>query len=142
MIATQADLSDATGRIAVVQVDGTAAASDIDLGPPAEGEIWEVLAAWGIHDDTGNARTCAWLFSDGVTNDLAAGGKSMVDLLPLSLYSVDGNVNVLGHDWSKPLRLNKATYLTYRVVAIGAGKKGYIKAIIRKYRGVEAWSNT
>lgn len=141
MIATQAHFQESGAILDVVQIDGAAATADVDLGPATEGELWEVLAAWGLHDDTGQSRTCAWLFSDGVTNDLAAGAKSMVDLLPVSLYSVDANVNVLGHNWPRPIVLNSVTYLTFRVVSIGAGKKAYIKAIIRKYRGIEVFSN-
>jgi hypothetical protein len=141
MIATQASIKDAEGITTVIQIDGTAATDDTDLGPPPTGEVWEILAAWGLHDNA-VAKACAWTLSDGVTADMAEGAKSMAALLPLSVYSNDANVSVLGQgDWKQPIRLNAACYLTYRAVGMEAGKKGYIKAIIRKFRGIESWSN-
>jgi hypothetical protein len=141
MIATQASLKDAEGKTCQVLITGTAATDDTDLGPPPTGEIWEILAAWGVHDNAA-AKATAWLLSDGVTNDMAQGAKSMAALLPLSVYTNDANVSVLGQgDWKQPLRLNASCYLTYRAVGMEAGKMGYIKATIRKFTGIESWSN-
>jgi len=141
MIATQASMKDAEGITTVLLISGTAGAADTALGPPPTGEIWEILAAWGIHDSAAG-KACAWLQSDGVTTDQAQGAKTMTSLLPLSVYSNDANVSVLGTgDWKQPIRLTHTNSLIYRVSAIGGGEHGFIKTTIRKFRGVEAWGN-
>lgn len=126
----------------VVSVSGAAAGTTVDLQPDT-GEVWLVAGAIGFHDDNGGARVCGWQLHDGVT-ELNYPGASIANgvYLPVYNWNSAGAANYSGSDFMLPLVLNQVTHLTFVGVAIGAGKKLYIRAAVYKFRGFGPWSNT
>lgn len=123
-------------------VAGAAAATTVDL-QPAEGEQWVVAWAQGLHDDNGGARTLGFSIHDG-TNALNIGpGVAIANGVCIPLYQTnpDGVAGKAGQEWQLPLVLNSVCHLTLIGVAIGAGKKLYINALVYVYRGIGPWSN-
>lgn len=126
-----------------VSLAGAAAGTTVDLAPAA-GEIWIVAWAQGLHDDNGGARVCGWQLHDGTTSVNIGPGVALTNGLCIPLYQTnpDGVAGKGGMEWALPLVLNQVTHLTLVGVAIGAGKKLYINALVYKYRGIGPWSNT
>ena len=126
----------------VKSVAGVAAATSVDLAP-AEGEQWVIAWAQGLHDDNGGARVCGFQIHDGTTSINLGPGVSIANGICIPLYQTnpDGVAGKSGMEWTLPLVLNSVCHLTLAGVAIGAGKKLYINALVYVYRGIGPWSN-
>jgi hypothetical protein len=124
----------------VKNVEGVAAATSVDLQPPA-GEQWVIAWAEGKHDDNGGARVCGFQIHDSVTSVNVGPGVAIANDLCLPLYQTnpDGVAGKSGSDWNLPLVLNERAHLTLVGVAIGAGKKLYISALVYVFRGIGPW---
>lgn len=122
---------------------GAAAGTTVDLQPSA-GEIWIVAWAQGYHDDNGAPRVIGFQLNDGVSYVNVGTGVSVANGVCIPLYHTnpDGVAGKSGSDWAFPLVLNTAMKLTLVGVAIGAGKKLYINALVYRVRGIGPWSNT
>lgn len=120
----------------VKSVAGVAAATSVDL-QASEGEIWVVAWAQGLHDDNGAARVCGFQIHDGTTSVNVGPGVSIANGVTIPLYHTnpDGVAGKSGSDWELPLVLNGKTHLTLVGVAIGAGKKLYINALVYVFKG-------
>lgn len=126
----------------VKSVAGAAAGTSVDLQPSA-GEQWVVAWAQGLHDDNGAARVIGFQLHDGTTSVNVGTGVSVANGVCIPFYQTnpDGVAGKAGNDWKLPLVLNEAMHLTLAGVAIGAGKKLYINALVYVYRGIGPWSN-
>jgi hypothetical protein len=125
----------------LVNIVGVAAATSADL-QPAAGEVWLVAWAQGLHDDTGGARVCGWNLNDGLKNANMGPGVSITNGICIPLYQTnpDGVAGKSGADWQLPIVLNEKMKVTLIGVAIGAGKKLYINAMVYKYRAIGRWT--
>jgi len=124
----------------VITVAGIAAATSVDLQPP-EGEQWVIAWAQGLHDDNGAARVCGFQIHDGITSVNQGPGVSIANGVTIPLYHTnpDGIAGKSGSDWVLPLVLNARMHLTLVGVAIGAGKKLYINALVYVFKGIGTW---
>jgi hypothetical protein len=124
----------------VKTVAGVAAATTVDLQPP-EGEQWVVAWAEGLHDDTGGSRICGFQVHDGTTAVNIGPGVSIANGICIPLYQTnpDGVAGKAGNEWQLPLVLNAKNHLTLVGVAIGAGKKLYINALVYVFKGIGTW---
>jgi len=124
----------------VKNVAGAAAGTTVDLQAPA-GEQWVVAWAEGRHDDNGGSRVVGFQLSDSVTLINVGPGVSVAMGICCPFYQTnpDGVAGKSGSDWNMPLVLNARNKLTLVGVAIGAGKKLYIDALVYVYRGVGPW---
>lgn len=127
----------------VVDLAGAAAGTTVDMQPSA-GEQWIVAWAQGEHDDNGAARVIGFQLHDGTNSANIGPGVSVTNGVTIPLYQTNPNgaAGNAGNDWKLPLILNSTMHLTLVGVAIGAGKKLYIHALVYKVRGVGPWSNT
>jgi hypothetical protein len=110
-------------------VDGAAATANINLIPPVD-ELWQIMDVYVYHDDNGAARDC--------TLNVYCPANAETHLLMDMPALVNGVVKVLRKDGINQQRLitNSNFYLRFIVTAIGAGKKGYVRALVYKIRGV------
>jgi len=125
----------------VKTVTGAAAATTVDL-QPTEGELWVVAWAQGLHDDNGGSRVCGFQIHDGTTSVNVGPGVSIAYGITIPLYHTnpDGVAGKSGSDWGLPLVLNGKTHLTLVGVAIGAGKKLSINALVYVFKGTGAYA--
>lgn len=104
---------------------------------PSDGEVWDILYAEGYHDGAA-AKTVAWYANDGTTNLLlyteanvaAATGRNLYDPAYSGKYLVQG----------EPIRVTSGGYLRFAAVDVDAGAHVHVKILVRKWRGVEPWS--
>jgi hypothetical protein len=125
----------------VVTVAGVAAGTTVDLQPP-EYEQWVVAWAQGRHDDNGGARVIGFQIHDGTTSVNVGPGVSVANGVCAPFYQTnpDGVAGKSGADWLLPIVLNAKQHITLVGVAIGAGKKLYIDALVYKFKGMGVWS--
>lgn len=123
------------GVCRLIQVDGTsvgAGATSVNLRP-SQGCIWELLFAYGMQDD--GAVAYGWYWTDpDVTNHQVIGGTAAAAYEKMGFPAM---LSVTAEPYSAaPLVLTYDRYATFTFTASGAGKKGYIKAFVKEYRGV------
>jgi hypothetical protein len=125
----------------LLTVAGVAAATTVLLGP-VDHEVWVVAWAQGRHDDNGAARVIGFQLLQGITTVNIGPGVSVANGVCIPLYQTnpDGVAGKSGADWQLPLVLNAKTALILSGVAIGAGKKLYIDALVYRFKGMGAWT--
>jgi hypothetical protein len=121
----------------VIVLNGTVDALSVDLTPPS-GEIWVILAAVGLHDDTASV-TCRWSVIDGTDTFYQAASALGADTR-IPLYAILANsASNPGTGWLAPLTVNEKVHARLSTAAIGSGKKLIIQAVVLKYRGFGTW---
>lgn len=108
-------------------VDGAAADETTELRPD-EGEAWLVYDIYCYHDDNGGARDCAMKWYDGTSLFTFADFAALANATRKWLRKDTGN--------NLPLLLTRQAYFQWQVQGIAAGKKGYIRALVKKIHGV------
>lgn len=114
------------GFMKVEIVVGTAATENVDMRPPID-EQWEIVWCRAYHDDNGGARACKFNIVDSsayALNDAASINNGVFKYLYTEVASPERLV------------INYQRYLRWTVASIGAGKKGYIDALVYKYRAI------
>lgn len=117
------------GKLRVVTATGVAAAQTVALQPD-QGYIWDVLVAWGYHDDT-SSRNLYWSFTDG-TNVTRGGtvGMAAPGYLPINGQLIGTYAQPIGNQ----LTLSNRVYAVFNSdAALNAGKKLYVTALVREY---------
>lgn len=118
------------GKLRVIKVEGTAADTIIELKPEA-GYIWQVIEAWGYHDDA-TQRKLNWGYTDGVTSieKMISGNlTTLTDKWYLGYDSTNADMNSL----LSALILTNNSWATLTADALAAGKKIYIEALVLEH---------
>lgn len=103
---------------------------------PPEGCVWEIDALVGFQDD--GAVTEGWYVTDtkeSITrqNMVTCTGAASTYL---PFYALDDAVNSAQY-LVRPFVVTYQTYVEFGFNASAGGKNGYIRAVVREYRGVE-----
>ena len=105
---------------------------------PPPGCVHEVLGGYYYHDDDTAARVMVPYLDDGTTQyplcKAKSAGHTSAEIV--SVYAIDpGTDNVL-NGWQRPIWLSPALYLSISFFGLAAGKKGFVRLIVRTLRGV------
>jgi hypothetical protein len=121
-------------------VYGLAAATTVNLIVPAH-EQWVIAWAQGSHDDTGGPRVCGFVLYDGTTTIPIGIGTSIASGVMIPLYQTNPTAAAggIGCDFALPLCTNEKMTLKFDGVAIGAGKKLRIMALVYVFKGIGDW---
>lgn len=102
---------------------------------PSDGEMWIVAEANGYNDE--GALQSRWTYSDGVTTTqldpdiTVAGTGSRISCYAKSPESANAYSSA-----KLPFTLDSKSSLVWTTFGLGAGKKGYIDALVYVVRGV------
>ena len=110
-----------------------AANTDVPFRPEA-GELWEVIWIVGYNDD--GVAWAYWLWTDDVVTASEFSRRQSAasyDQLPLGANVMQTGVQPL----AGPLWVTYKSYPTYRWVASAGAKVGTVKALVRRYLGME-----
>ncbi len=111
-----------------------AANTDVAFRPEA-GEIWEVLMIFGYNDD--GTPWHYWLWTD-ITVTLSEITRKQASASYDYLYLGNNNNNPAGVPFmAGPLTVTYKSFPTYRWVATQAAKNGTVKALVRRYFGMD-----
>lgn len=97
---------------------------------PPEGEVWDILMAKGSHNGAAGL-TCQWYFTDTIGGLAEMMGQGATQP---RLMNTDCGVSRI------PLRLNHNLFISFQVLACGAGVTVAVAAILERITGVNAWT--
>jgi len=121
------------GGLRVISLDGTAGTLTLALQPQA-GFTWNILEAWGFHDDT-SARSLNWSWYDGITTISKGGLGTACAAQVVTPLPVNGNAT---SNWlCSPLSCHRGVYPILNADALTAGKKLYVRAVVAEYGGLQ-----
>ena len=124
---------DGVSRIINLSVTSVGAgATDLDLRPSA-GMLWEVLFAVGTQNDGGVP--CGWYMTDPDAVDYTVSEGTATG--PWTVWYLGGHAeNAAMGALMAPVVLTFNRYLTFRFTASAGGKTGYVRALVKEFRGV------
>jgi hypothetical protein len=99
---------------------------------PPEGEVWDVYQIYATHDDV--AREIHWRVYDSVLANDATVFQALAATLP-RYWNTDVGQTL------KPIRLNRATYINFRVQAMAGAKNVTAEVLIERLVGVGTWTS-
>lgn len=99
---------------------------------PDAGKLWEVVWAAGTQDD--GAVVCGWYMTDPDASDFTICGITAT--AAWKALHLGADIESSGSDLAAPLVLTHDRYCTFRFAASAAAKHGYIRALVKEYRGV------
>lgn len=114
------------GKLKLVDLEGVATGQALDIRPD-EGFVWEVLAAWGWHDDAA-AKNLAWQFHDGTDTIETPSSNNTAANAKLYLY-----VDQAAQDAPSfyQVQISNRVYMRFTAnVVLAAGKKLYFQALV------------
>lgn len=116
------------GLQSVQSVEGAAATDDVDFRP-LEGEMWIVQELYVEHDDpAGNNTTINYRNAAG-TEDFPLWAVAALAQSTKTYMRKDGGVR-------GKVILTRYHYIRATFTGLAAGKKGYIKAVVAKFKGL------
>lgn len=121
------------GGLRLVKLDGTAGVTTLAMQPQS-GFTWNVILAWGFHDDT-SSRSLSWTFTDSL-NTFGMGSPAAIAaqvVCPLTM----NNINTAANYFTDMARFHNGLYPILNADALTAGKKLYIRAYVAEYGGLQ-----